>query len=77
MTDKLSSLACLAGLARVPGSAEDRSEAMRVFYDEAAGNALVINKWFAIQAMADYPGVLGETAGQYDLPLYMWCKIVP
>ena len=65
MTDKLSSLACLAGLARVPDSAEDRSEALRVFYEEAAGNALVINKWFAIQAMADYPGVLGERENAY------------
>ena len=59
MTDKLSSLACLAGL-RESDSQQEREEALQKFYNDAAGNALVVNKWFAIQATADYPGVLGS-----------------
>jgi aminopeptidase N len=36
----------------------ERDEALARFYSDAKGNALVLNKWFAIQAMADYPNLL-------------------
>lgn len=55
MTDKVASLSCLASL-----DCPERKEAMEQFLIEAAGNALVINKWFMIQAMADYDGLIND-----------------
>jgi len=47
MTDKLAALAELVNL-----SGTERESALAVFYEDAKGDALVINKWFALQAMA-------------------------
>jgi len=47
MTDKI---AAVAELANVPGSA--REKVLGSFLEDAKGDALVINKWFALQAMA-------------------------
>jgi aminopeptidase N len=56
MTDKT---AALSALASMDGEgATTRDMAMKTFYDTAAGDALVLNKWFSIQAMADLPDVL-------------------
>ncbi len=55
MTDKISALVQLAS---IPSQA--RAEALETFYREANGNALVINKWFSIQATADYPNLLTD-----------------
>lgn len=56
MTDKV---AALNALASMDGEgAASRDEALIRFYNEAAGDALVLNKWFSIQASADLPDVL-------------------
>ena len=56
MTDKM---AALNALASMDGEgAEARDEALKRFYDEADGDALVLNKWFSVQALADLPDVL-------------------
>ena len=39
-------------------SGYQRDEALAHFHEFAAGDALVLNKWFSIQAMADLPDIL-------------------
>lgn len=56
MTEKLASLGCLVS----KKDSVERKEALAQFHKDAAGNALVLNKWFAIQAMADYDGLLDD-----------------
>lgn len=53
MTDSIAALACLASL---PGSEKD--EALQMFYSNAKGDPLVLNKWFSIQALADLPDTI-------------------
>jgi len=55
MTDSLAALTCLAS---IPG--RDREEALQAFYQKANGDQLVLNKWFAIQAMADLPDTIDQ-----------------
>ena len=56
MTDKV---AALSALASMDGEGADaRDQALEIFYKDADGDALVLNKWFTIQAMADLPDVL-------------------
>jgi aminopeptidase N len=55
MSDSISALSCLTTL---PIDAPDRKEALSAFYTAANGDALVLNKWFAIQGMADIPNAL-------------------
>lgn len=55
MTDKLAALSCLASI-----DCSERDDAMEVFYKEAGSNALVLNKWFMIQAIADNDNVLAR-----------------
>ena len=54
MSDRIHAFMTLAG--RV-GSAE-KDEAVKDFYAFAGEDALVLNKWFAVQANADMPGLL-------------------
>jgi len=56
MTDKMSALNALASMDGEGASARD--EILQKFYDEANGDALVLNKWFSVQALADLPDVL-------------------
>ena len=56
MTDKLAALMNLASMDGKGSSARD--EALQQFYDDADGDALVLNKWFSTQALADLPDVL-------------------
>ena len=56
MTDKMAGLSALASM-RGEG-AEAREKALQQFYDDADGDALVLNKWFTVQARADLPDVL-------------------
>ena len=56
MTDKLAALMNLASMDGNGSSARD--EALQQFYDDADGDALVLNKWFSTQALADLPDVL-------------------
>jgi len=56
MTDKM---AAMSALVSMDGAAsESRDAVLQRFYDEANGDALVLNKWFSAQAMADLPDVL-------------------
>ena len=56
MTDKM---AALSALASMDGEgAEARDTALQRFYKEANGDALVLNKWFSVQALANLPDVL-------------------
>jgi aminopeptidase N len=57
MSDKLSAMASLVSL---PSADAERQQAIERFYTDAAGDALVINKWFSIQAMGDRPRLLDE-----------------
>ena len=38
----------------------ERDNALSQFHADAAGDALVLNKWFALQASADLPNLLGK-----------------
>ena len=56
MTDKYSALSALASMDGE--GAELRDRALQKFFDDANGDALVLNKWFTVQALADLPDVL-------------------
>eukprot|EP00594_Rhizosolenia_setigera_P015297 CAMPEP_0178974854 /NCGR_PEP_ID=MMETSP0789-20121207/22754_1 /TAXON_ID=3005 /ORGANISM="Rhizosolenia setigera, Strain CCMP 1694" /LENGTH=899 /DNA_ID=CAMNT_0020663367 /DNA_START=76 /DNA_END=2775 /DNA_ORIENTATION=- len=56
MTDKMAALNALASMDGEGASARDA--ALQKFYDEADGDALVLNKWFSVQALANLPDVL-------------------
>jgi len=64
MTDKLAALACLANVPDTPESVD----AMRQFFEDANGDALVLNKWFSMQAMADVEDVLSRAKKLMDHP---------
>jgi aminopeptidase N len=53
MTDRQGALMVLAGL-----DGPERAEALADFHDRYAGNALVIDKWFSLQAGSLHPDVL-------------------
>lgn len=54
MTDKL---AALGHLVNMPDEPESEA-ALKAFYEDAAGDALVVNKWFGMQAGADVEDAL-------------------
>jgi aminopeptidase N len=56
MTDKMAALNALVSMDGAAASTRD--EVIQRFYDEANGDALVLNKWFSVQALADLPDVL-------------------
>ena len=56
MTDKYSALSALASMDGE--GAELRDRALQKFFNDANGDALVLNKWFTVQALADLPDVL-------------------
>ncbi|KAG0454389.1 hypothetical protein HPP92_025693 [Vanilla planifolia] len=53
-TNMTEQFAALAAIAQNPGQARD--EVLADFYDKWSHDYLVINKWFALQAMSDIPG---------------------
>jgi aminopeptidase N len=55
MTDKIAALITLGSI-----PSKERDQALEDFYTQANHNALVINKWFSIQAMSDYPTVIED-----------------
>ena len=55
MTD---SIAALGSLVSQPPGTPAREKALADFYNNAGGDALVLNKWFAIQAFSDHADVL-------------------
>jgi aminopeptidase N len=56
MTDTMAALSCLASMDGQGASA--RQYALDKFYQDANGNALVLDKWFLVQALADVEDVL-------------------
>ena len=63
----------------------ERDSALSQFHADAAGDALVLNKWFALQASADLPNLLGKVKelkthkGEITSPqtlLLFYCSIV-
>lgn len=54
MTDKLASLVCLVNAPDAP----DSLQAISQFYKDANGDALVLDKWFNMQASADVEDIL-------------------
>jgi aminopeptidase N len=64
MTDKLAALACLANVPDTP----EAVDAMRQFFEDANGDALVLNKWFSMQAFADVEDILSRVKKLMDHP---------
>ena len=56
MTDKMAALTALTSMDGEGSGSRD--EAIEQFYKDADGDALVLNKWFASQSLADLPDVL-------------------
>lgn len=64
MTDKLAAIASLVS----KKDSSEREETLATFHREAAGDALVLNKWFSIQAMADLPDLLDRVKALKSRP---------
>ena len=58
MTDKYAALSMLVSMDGEDDVVARRDEAIKTFYDDAEGDALVLDKWFTAQAVADLPDVL-------------------
>lgn len=56
MTDKLAALGILVSMSGEGATARDA--AIKKFYNDAKGDSLQLNKWFAVQADAELPDVL-------------------
>lgn len=56
MTDKLAALGILVSMSGE--GATERDAAIKKFYNDAKGDSLQLNKWFAVQADAELPDVL-------------------
>ncbi len=65
MTDAMAALACLAESA---GAERDRALAM--FYDKWKDEALVVDKWFRVQALSDLPGAIGRVEALLAHPAF-------
>ncbi|WP_341713499.1 aminopeptidase N [Erythrobacter sp.] len=63
MTDRQGALMVLAGLAT-----DERSERLADFYNRYQGNALVIDKWFALQASSLHPQSIAHVRALADHP---------
>merc|ERR1712194_552382 len=58
MTDKYAAFSMLVSMDGEGSVVARRGAAIQQFYDDAEGDALVLNKWFTAQASADLPDVL-------------------
>ncbi|XP_065858314.1 puromycin-sensitive aminopeptidase isoform X1 [Euphorbia lathyris] len=65
MTDQL---AALAALAQIPGKTRD--EVLADFYNKWQHDFLVVNKWFALQAMSDVPGNVNNVKALLNHPAF-------
>ncbi len=65
MTDKV---AALGVIAVTPGEA--REDALKSFYDDYAGEPLVIDKWFSLQAMIPESGTLARVRQLMQHPAF-------
>jgi aminopeptidase N len=67
MTDRQGALGVLAN-----GEAAERDQALAAFYERYKGNALVLDKWFTVQALstrADTPAAVEALAGHPDFAM--------
>jgi len=60
MSDKVAAMGILANVHSCAEAEALRDEVLAKFYDDAEGDALVLNKWFTIQATASKPDVLDD-----------------
>ena len=60
MSDKVAAMSILANVHSCTEAEALRNEVLTKFYDDAEGDALVLNKWFTIQATASKPDVLDD-----------------
>lgn len=65
MTDKLAALDILANI-----DCAERKIALTEFYDQWKGDNLVVNKWFAIQAMSSLPDTISEVKALLEHEVY-------
>ena len=65
MTDAMAALSCLAN----SGGAE-RERALAMFYDKWKGEALVVDKWFRVQAGSWLPGTLERVKALCEHPAF-------
>ena len=68
MTDKYAALSNLVSMHGEEVVTQRRDAAVKKFYDDAQGDALVLNKWFTAQAVADTPDVLDRVKVLVDHP---------
>lgn len=66
MTERLAALACLVNS---PYQAE-REQALAQFAEEFAGNALVMDQWFSVQAACPLPGALARVQQLMEHPAF-------
>jgi len=69
MTDRQAALMVLCGLA-TPEATESRAAALADFHDRFAGNALVIDKWFSLQAGSLHPDVVEHVRALAEHPTF-------
>ncbi|MGE0418957.1 MAG: aminopeptidase N [Acetobacteraceae bacterium] len=67
MTDVLAALSLLASIDSV-----ERTDALAAFHARWKDDALVLDKWFAIQAMASLPDAVARTRALTDHPDFDW-----
>jgi aminopeptidase N len=63
MTDQMAGLSSLVSI-----DTPHRQDALGQFYQQAVGNALVLNKWFTVQALASTPNSLETIQKLYQHP---------
>mmetsp|Transcript_6587 Transcript_6587/g.10323 ORF Transcript_6587/g.10323 Transcript_6587/m.10323 type:complete len:270 (-) Transcript_6587:158-967(-) len=68
MTDRYSALSYLVSMDGEESVVARRDAALQIFYDDADGDALILNKWFTVQALADLPDVLDRVKTLVDHP---------
>jgi aminopeptidase N len=65
MTDMIAALACLAN-----GEGQQRDEALQHFYTRFAHEALVVDKWFSVQATSHRATTLDEVSALMNHPAF-------
>ncbi len=65
MTDTIAALKCLSNI-----ECHDREPALDAFYTKWQHNALVVNKWFSIQAESSLPGTLNQVKALLKHPAF-------
>lgn len=68
MTDKYSALQCLVSMDGEKEVVALRESAIKTFYKDAEGDALILDKWFTAQAQADLPGVIDRVKALTEHP---------